>query len=437
MPGRHLAAAAGAAVAALVLSAMGAMAATPPPDRAFHLPQYLVFMEGHQTYDGPVIDNAYWLYPYVPDDGTSFVVPDGSGGVYHYTGRVVAGPFATVAEACPAMLAAGVPSLVAWRTAAGEDSVVADCTSYAATPSGSGSGGTGVGGPGAGGTDAAGGDVEGGLADAMTVVGGILLGVGVAGSAITRRKPRPKPQSQPTDPCAAQAGDVARLSARARYLNGLLQSTRQYVALMQAEIDRLANLILPGSVVLDAGFLAGSLSGGSAAVLSARGFIGGLVEGVLKDVLKDVAKQALANVADPGNVLNEATLSASKTTLLKAIEDGVTNRRFFGELSPSLPKLAFRDVASYKSWEAELEAFGSGVAKPIADGVGAILDIYTGGLDALALKDRLDHARAVRDSILDQQATLEVEFESVLEDERSAHERLEHCRLVNAPGWRP
>lgn len=427
MPFRHLVVAVGATATVLLLSAAGAMAATQPPDRAFHLPQYLVFMEGHQTYNGPVTDNAYWLYPYLPDDGTRFVVPDGSGGVYHYTGRVIAGPFATVAEACPAMLAVGVTSLEAWRTAAWEDSVVADCATYASAPPGEGATETGP----------AGGDVDGGLTDALTVVGGLLLGAGVAGSAVTRRKPRPKPQEQPQDPCGRQAADVARLSARARYMNGLLHASRQYVALMQAEIDRLANLILPGSVLLDAGFLAGSLSGGGAAVLSARGFIGGLAEGVLKDALKDVAKQTLANVADPGNVLNESTLSASKTTLLQAVEDGITNRRFFGELNPSMPRLAFPDVASYRTWETELETYGRRVAKPIADGVGAILDIYTGGLDALVLKDRLDHARAVRDAILDQEATLEVEFESLLENQRLAQERLEHCRLVNAPGWRP
>lgn len=137
---RRLVAILGAAaiLAALTLPAV-ALAADPQPDPTpvvLPQPHYLVFMESHQTYNGAVVDEVYWLYPYPPeaDDPTHFVVPDGDNGSWHYTGSVVAGPFTTDEEACPAMLAARVTSLTSWVTMAGEQQLVADCSRFTTTP---------------------------------------------------------------------------------------------------------------------------------------------------------------------------------------------------------------------------------------------------------------------------------------------------------------
>ena len=124
--------------AALSLPARAlAVDATPTPTPVvLHQPHYLVFMESHDTYNGPVEDGAYWLYPYLPDGdaGTHFAVPDGGGLLWHYTGSVVGGPFTTDADACPAMLAVGVESLTSWVTMAGEQQQVVDCSRFAASP---------------------------------------------------------------------------------------------------------------------------------------------------------------------------------------------------------------------------------------------------------------------------------------------------------------
>jgi hypothetical protein len=63
--------------------------------------------------------------------------------------------------------------------------------------------------------------------------------------------------------------------------------------------------------------------------------------------------------------------------------------------------------------------------------------MYNAGIGVATLKAQLDILRIKRDAVLDQTATLEVELESALEKARFARDRLDHCRTINAPGWRP
>jgi hypothetical protein len=86
------------AVLAAGASAMASVALADDPTASpgplvFHVPQYLVYMESHATMDGPVRDNAYWLYIAPPDADGNFAVPGGDGSVWHYSGRLVGGPF--------------------------------------------------------------------------------------------------------------------------------------------------------------------------------------------------------------------------------------------------------------------------------------------------------------------------------------------------------
>ncbi|HEU0236624.1 MAG TPA: hypothetical protein VFR14_09310 [Candidatus Limnocylindrales bacterium] len=440
-----------------VVALLGLIAARPvaaadpsaaPSPMVFHNPQYLVFMESHQTYNGPVVDNAYWLYVAPPDEDGHFAVPDGTGGVFHYQGRLVGGPFAGEADACPAMLAVGVESLQAWIVAAGESAQIVDCRAYRATeppvPTGDG--------PTDGSTDGAPPDVtEAGGTDAddiglaLALVGALLLGGGAAGTIAAGRGEaarRPPKEPEPTsDPCAEQEAAVARASATGRYLNDLLASSRRYHALIEREIDVLAGLVLPGSVLLDLGFLAGSLSGAAGPkIVVTRSFLGALGESVAKDVAKELGKQALGSAGealDPGAVGSEGGLSATKQVLLTAIRDSIVNRRFFGELSPAGPTRVFRDYGASRAFEQELEGFADSVAGPIADGVGALLDLYNGVVDGLALKVKLDTLRMTRDRLADEIVGLEVRLEDALDEQRFAADRLAHCRTINAPGWRP
>ena len=431
----------------LALPAFAAAADPSPTPVVFPQPHYLVFMEGHGTYNGPVVDNAYWLYPYVPADGRNFVVPDGTGGVYHYTGRVVGGPFSTDTDACPQMISLGIASLQTWATHAGESTLTVDCKRFRSAP-GAGSAGT-PGEP----------DPE-SLGVAVALIGLLLFGGGAAVTVLGRRPPVPVPAGGPAlvpapptppitpdpphaepprDPCAEHLSNVDRASVRGRYLNDLLASSRRYDALIQKEIDVLANLTLPGSVILDLGFVAGGLSGAlGPKIIATEGFWAGLAEAVTKDVVKDIAKQGLSSDAyDAANSASEGGLSAAKQVLLTAIKKGIVNKQFFGELSPAGPKKVFRDIPSYLEFTKELEGFSDRVAGPIADGVGAILDLYNGAIDGLVLKDKLDHLRGIRDHILDDQADLEIRMEDALGAHKFAADRLAHCREINSPDWRP
>ena len=438
-----------------VIALLGFFAARPvaaadpsaaPSPKVFHNPQYLVFMESHQTYNGPVVDNAYWLYVAPPDEDGHFAVPDGTGGVFHYQGRLVGGPFAGEADACPAMLAVGVESLQAWVVAAGETAQVADCRASLATAPPIPSAGASTGG-----SSNAPSSGQGAQADAddlglaLALIGALLLGGGAAGTIVAGRgeaaRRTPEEPGPPADPCAEQEAAVARASATGRYLNDLLASSRRYHALIEREIDVLAGLVLPGSVLLDLGFLAGSLSGGTGAkIVATRSFLGALGESVAKDVAKELGKQALGSAGDaldPGAVASEGGLSGTKQVLLTAIRDSIVNRRFFGELSPAGPTRVFRDYGAYRAFEQELEGFADSVAGPIADGVGALLDLYNGVVDGLAMKDKLDSMRMTRDRLADEIVGLELRLEDALDEHRFAADRLAHCRTINAPGWRP
>jgi len=469
---RRLVAILGAAsvLAALTLPAV-ALAADPEPEPTpvvLPQPHYLVFMESHQTYDGPVVDEVYWLYPYLPDgdDGTHFAVPDGGGGVWHYTGSVVGGPFTTDEEACPAMLAVGVESLTSWVTMAGEQQLVVDCSRFAATPEptestattepASTAGTLANADPGASSAPdrAPAGDSEPTEEDiglAVALIGLLLFGGGAAGVVVGRGGPtvmepppgvlpadaEPTADEAPPDPCAEQAAEVERASLKGRYVNHLLAQSRAYEAILQAEIDRLANLVLPGSVMLDLGFAAGGISGGaSRAVIATTGWKK-FAEAVGKDLIKQVAKQALGGDFALGPLANEGDLSARKAAVLDLLERSVVNRAFFAQFSPVPGQLVpVRDLTAYSAFRSALEDYGANVAEPIANAVGSMLDLYSGVIDGITLKRKLDNLRTNRDRILDMQAEMEIELEGAIDAQRFAADRLAHCREINAPGWR-
>ncbi len=242
----------------------------------------------------------------------------------------------------------------------------------------------------------------------------------------------------PPDPCAEQAAEVEKASLKGRYVNHLLAQSRAYEAILQAEIDRLANLVLPGSVLLDLGFAAGGISGGaSRAVIATTGWKK-FAEAVGKDLIKQVAKQALGSDYTLGPLATEGGLSYSKASVLDLLEQSVINRKFFSEFSPVPGQLVpVRGLSAYSAFSKTLEAYGANVAEPIANAIGSMLDLYSGAIDGITLKRKLDHLRATRDRILDMQAEMEIELEDAVGAQQFAVDRLAHCREINAPGWRP
>jgi hypothetical protein len=460
--------------AALALFAcLAVLAATPAAMRAadpspspleLHQPHYLVFMESHDTMDGRVVDNAYWLYPYLPENGNHFVVPDGGGRVWHYTGRVVGGPFATDAEACPAMIAAGVESLTTWVTAAGEQQLVVDCGRLVATPP-----------PATQPPAPANPDIDSNptapaptetepdaesLGIAVALIGLLLFGGGSAGAVISRRVPTadfgpgartdvdPGPPESapepPPDPCADEAAAVERASLEGRYLNHLLASCRHYEQLLQQEIDVIANLTLPGSVGIDLAFAAGAAASGGTTLLAREAFWTQLAKAVgeaaLKDVVKDIAKQSLKPEAfDAWNTAAEGGQGGAKELLVNAIREGLVNKKFFDRFVPGsgAPVKVFPDIGAYGAFQRELQGYADDLAGPVANGIGVVLDLYGAAKGGFELKARLDQLCGIRDGIADRRVDLEMKYESATEAQRFAADRLTFCQRVNSPDWRP
>ena len=161
-------------------------------------------------------------------------------------------------------------------------------------------------------------------------------------------------------------------------------------------------------------------------------------EAVGKDLIKQVAKQALGSDPAIGPLANEAGLSSSKATILELLERSVVNRQFFAEFSPIPGQVVpVRGLTAYSAFRNTLEEYGANVAEPIASAIGSMLDLYSGAVDGITLKRKLDQLRATRDRILDMQAEMDIELEDAIGAQQFAAERLAHCREINAPGWRP
>lgn len=479
-----------ALLALLPLGGGSVLAADPSPSPiVFARPQYLVWWDSHQTMDGPVVDKTYALFTQLPVEPGHFVVPDGNGGVFHYSGRVVGGPYSDDGELCAEMISLGIQSLEAWPPGAYAPYV--DCAQYrapavpSATSGGSGAGETAGTTAGSDGGSSSGGSSNGGSSSggsgepspealdiAAGLIGILLFGGGFVGLRSTGGGPgtapppdappadtpppdapppadpqsadhRP-PDQQAPDPCADQVAALATASLRARGLNDLIQQSQRYERILEHQDAVLANLTIPGSVLLDFGFLAGSVAGGVGAgveLFAARTFWKAAGEALVKDVAKELLKQGFNLYGDASFDLEslgkETKEGGAKAYLLRKIRDSIVNRKFFGELSPNRPVRAARNMGEYTSLMKEMEAYGDSVAGPIVDALGNALDIYSGTMSYLTLKDQLEHLGRLRMSAHDARYQLELRLEDALGAMQSARERLDHCRLINAPGWQP
>lgn len=446
----------GSVAAALALPL--ALVAAAEPSAApvvFVRPQYLVWMEGHSTYNGPVTDQAYWLYTHPPDgDGTHFAVPDGSGGVYHYQGALIGGPFATDAEACPAMLARGVETLTTWPP--GQYEQVADCAGFRpATADGAGAGTSGASGALPNGAPAAGfpGAAAGSLDPARVgaaAAGVALAAAGAAGLLRNGRRPRgpraegDRANDEQRDPCAEQQGDYDAASARAAVLSDLLQTNRRLSALVDRQVIQLANVMIPGSFGLDVAFILGGQWGSKIGLgFVPKEIVGKALDSVVKDIVKDISKQAMdaagrsaldmsgfeARIAGAATKGGESGTKSLLKEMLKLEMQGRESSRLFSSASGSPEQLKARLTM--------LKNYQNVVTGPAVDTLSHVMSMYNAGIGVADLMKKLDILRMKRDAMLDATAELEVEHQSAVEDAQTARDRLNHCRYVNSPEWKP
>ena len=447
----------GAAATALFLGLLAlagpAAAEDPSPEPtpiAFGSPQYLVFWEGHSTYDGPVVDNVYALFTELPVEPGHFVVPDGSGGVFHYSGKLIGGPYASDAELCPEMISLGIPSLQVWPPAMIGGSTIVDCARYreSSAPTPTADDGSTITAPPsaqpAGQPDPA--------RTAAAVGGLVLAGAGAIG--LLRRGPRP-PTNRPTDdrprqgeappdPCADQLAALRDVTIRGRMLNDLLATNRRYEALIDRQIVHLANVMIPGSFGMDVAFVLGGQWGSKLGWgFVPKELMAKALDSAVKDVVKEAAKQGLDAAGRGALDLDgfEAKLSAaggkaaeggSKAIVKELIKEQLMTRGY-SQIAPG----AAESLQQYQARMTMYTTYAKETAGPVADALGHLLSMYNAGIGVATLMEQLDILRMKRDAVLDRTAELEVALESLAENGQFARDRLDHCRKINAPGWRP
>ena len=483
---RRLCRALGAAMLAMGLLAPAVLADDPTPAPVvFGTPQLLVWWDGHSTYDGPVTDNTYALIrpdQVDPADATHFILADGIGGVYHYSGHVVSGPYAGEVDLCPVMLSLGIGYLSAYPYTDAVGFSADDCRAFLAppatpeptlapepsaepTPAG-----TDVTGgvvlavaPGDGGDD----PVALGLATALILA---LLGIGgfavlaylfgwgpFPGRSATVPAPAPGPASspgaarppadpapeggreeQPTDPCASQAADLATASAHARGLNSVLAGLRRLYANLDQQIVQIEDGAIPTELGVEIAFAAGGLAGGAAggAGIVPETLLGKVFENALKDVLKGVVKSSL-NAGEAALTGGADTWANLQGGALEAMLKGMLEDQFASDyLSASMSghhTSAFAVASQLPRKLAEADVYASHAA----EAVGQLITAYNSGIELANLVQQSAILRQKAMMVYGDIADLEVQHETALERMQTAADRLAGCRRVNSPDWRP
>lgn len=471
------------ALAGALLFAMSALFAAPacaadpdsstpapaPTELVFARPQYLLWWESHASSNGIVEDKVYRLFTTPPDANGQFTVPDGDGGVFHHTGRLVGGPYRSDTELCPKMKELGIKSLTAWPP--GSYAPTVTCQRFA-VPSAAPGGGTSTGTASTSKPDEA--QI---LAEAL--IGILLFGGGLAGLATVlgirprmRRAPtrsaqpsqaaqsQPDPPQPPSDPCAGELADYLIASQEARAIQALIQPARSTVAMLDQQIARLANLKMPMSLGIDLAFLASSVYsagiGGWATrrgagvlaqrFLAAQTLKGIAVEGLVKELIKSFGKGLLDECRASGTTLdslvagaldagNTGTQGGAKSVLKEAIVRSIVNGQQ-GQLSLH-PAVVVSRAPYGPAYQAAVERLAGyrAIAEPIGDAVANAISVANMTLGVADSLNQLEILRTKRSQVLDRLSELEVAQESAMERMRWTRERLDHCRVIwSTPG---
>ena len=421
-----------------------------PTPIVFARPQYLEFWEGHATVNGPVVDNVYTLFTRAPEADGSLLVPDGEGGNFHYTARLVGGPFSDDQALCAQMISLGITSLSAWPP--GQYAPIVTCDAYRpATPAPAASasdGGTGLR-PGGSPTDEEidiaagliglllfGGGLAGvALAGGSAAAGALATAGGVGGVPATPVLMLPPPaglpaeappaetpaaEQPPPDPCSGQVTTLEAASSRARDIAYGLQSARRFQAAMDQEIARLANWTIPMSFGVDLAFLLGGFASKLGPGLIAERLAWKITEGMAKEVTKSLVKAALG-VDDPGlvDLIMKAAKGGSKASFKDAVKEGLLAH-------------AARGGTTGK----ELARFSEEIAGPMADLFGHTWSVYSTVDSVSGLMGRLNEMRARMLDLHESVSEFELVQRDALDTMEAARHALDFCRELNAPGHR-
>jgi hypothetical protein len=466
---------------------------SPNPGWQFTAPVILVWMDNHGTLNGPMEDKAYMLVPpgvEVQGEAGHYKLADGSGGVFHYFGHDIAGPFTNARDLCPRMISEKISELSAWPWY--DHGITLDeCLALAGllTPAPTAAADTG-GTADSSGVEPTGSDLN--LAAAIIWV--LLLGALGTGGVVAIRhlartpasstagwpqaggaappqapadtqptSPLPPPPpgwppqtgatEQPatpserppeqdrgpnnrTDPCAAEAAAELAASASARGLHSILETLRALHAALQQQIVVIEDAAVPAELGVETAFLAAGSVGKVGPGWVTDVLLGKLVEGVAKDELKAFIKKYFATAGGGRPGAWDATLtgrdSAAKTTLKKLIADALWDKYMTATAGGYYRELdAFQRSLPLK-WAAADKAAGSA-----ADAIGNLLSLYNTGMSLATLVQQSAVLREKAMAVYGDIAELEVQLETALEHQRDAARDLQRCRWVHAAGTGP
>ena len=463
----------------LLVSPVGAADPSPPPPVDFPSPQMIVAVDRLEWLGDDLEHNDYILAS--PDDAVSpgnYDYVDATGGLFHFYGRDIAGPYAKRADVCPFMSEHGLAALgtgvvddtnptvtteecvaaaagtVAEPVAAEDPAATDAAPDVAAAGSSNDPTEDGSDDPialeiaialillilGIGGLTAAG---VGPLARRRPIpAGGVDLAVGIEPTPTIAplsqvQSPNADDQDPRPDPCSGEVAALETASAHARGLNSVLAGLRDFAAQLEGQIVLIEKAAIPTELAVEGAFLAGGAIGGA----MGPGWIpdillGKIVEGVAKDQLKGVIKSALSNAALQGPEASAAARdgldSGAQSALKGMLEEAVSNHY----LGASIKGYHTSASALANSLPGKFAA-ADRVGGHMAEAVGNLVTLYGSSVSLATLVGRSGSLRRQEAAILDDIAELEAEFASATERMTELAADLQRCRWVHSATTAP
>lgn len=412
---------------------------------------------------------------------------DATGGLFHFYGHDLAGPYTVRTDVCPFMVAHGLTALgtgvvehpdiptvlIDECNAAGgnatAEAVIAASPAPADSPDPAGvSGGVGDGVGSDSGTVGSEDDpiaMEIAIALILFVlgIGGVkVLGVALGVGPLANRPPSPLDEGAPTssldgapgpmvqapaqqpgqgqaqaDPCSSELTALEGISAHARGLNSVLAGLRDFAAQLDQQVVLVEKAAIPAEVGVEAAFLGGGAIGGA----MGPGWIpdillGKIVEGVAKDQLKGLIKTSLANAAVQAPTAaaagGDARDEAAQSTLKGMLEEAVSNHY----LHESIKGYHTSASALANSLPGKFEA-ADRIGGHMAEAVGNLITLYGTGMNVATLVQQSAILRRQLATILDDIARVELEFGTATERMSSLAQDLQRCRWVHSATKEP
>lgn len=487
------------AAAGVCLGLAGSVVAadpSPKPPLVFPKPLEIVAIDRIEWLGEAVANNPYMLAS--KDDEVSpgnYDYKDATSGIFHFYGHDISGPYFNRTDVCPFMVAhdlpvlgtgvvehPDIPSVTVEECAAVAVAPAAAAVATASPPAADSpapaavNGGTaeeGASDPGSPLGSTGGGDddpiaMEIAIALILLALGiggvkvlGVALGVGpwasrpplpldegapIEGSDVTpdptvaqapTQQSSHHQQEQHNDPCSGELSALEGVSAHARGLNSVLAGLRDFAAQLDQQVVLIEKAAIPAEIGVETAFLAGGAIGGAVG----PGWIpdillGKIVEGVAKDQLKGFIKTSLANAAvqAPSGpaAAGDARDEAAQSTLKGMLEQALSNRY----LHESIKGYHTSASALANSLPRKFE-LADQVGGHMAEAVGHLITLHNSGMNLATLVQESTILRQKLAAILDDIATVEVDFEGATERLTSLAQDLQRCRWVHSPTKEP